>query len=314
MVSNISILIVGLVTLTLGAEALVRGSASLALRLGLSSIVIGLTVVAFGTSTPELVVSINAAVNNLTDISVGNVIGSNIFNIGVILGVTAMICPVKVGLQIIRQDGPIMLAASVFSSILIMKGSISRISGMFLFSALVIYTAYAVLTARKQVGEKIEKQFEEGVPPVSSSLLKDFMFIGGGLVLLVTGSQLLVVSASSIARIFGLSEAVIGLTIVAAGTSMPELATSLVAAMRRQPDIAIGNIIGSNIFNIFGILGLTAIMKPISVSGITKLDLWVMIAFSVALLPMLFTKLKLERWEGVLLLAGYCLYISALWP
>ena len=311
---NISLLILGLVALTFGAEGLVRGSASLAIRFGLTPLIIGLTIVAFGTSTPELVVSLGASLNDQGDISIGNVVGSNIFNIGIILGLTALLCPVKVSLQVIKKDGPIMIAVSLLSLFLITRGTISRLEGIALFTALVAYTAYSIWLAKKEVSAEIEQQFQEGVPSRSKSLYLDLLFIVGGLLLLVFGSRLLVISATDIARLIGISEAVIGLTIIAAGTSMPELATSIVAALRRQPDIAVGNVVGSNIFNILGILGVASIAKPLSATGITKLDLWVMVGFSVALLPLLYTDLKLQRWEGGSLLFGYTLYLWVLWP
>jgi cation:H+ antiporter len=311
---NISLLILGLAALTFGAEGLVRGSASLAIRFGLTPLIIGLTIVAFGTSTPELVVSLGASLNNQGDISIGNVVGSNIFNIGIILGLTALLCPVKVSLQVIKKDGPIMIAVSLLSLFLITRGTISRLEGIALFTALVAYTAYSIWLAKKEVSAEIEQQFQEGVPSRSKSLYLDLLFIVGGLLLLVFGSRLLVISATDIARLIGISEAVIGLTIIAAGTSMPELATSIVAALRRQPDIAMGNVVGSNIFNILGILGVASIAKPLSATGITKLDLWVMVGFSVALLPLLYTDLKLQRWEGGSLIFGYTLYLWVLWP
>jgi cation:H+ antiporter len=311
---NISLLILGLAALTLGAEGLVRGSASLAIRLGLTPLIIGLTIVAFGTSTPELVVSLVAALNNQADISIGNVVGSNIFNIGFILGLTALLCPVQVSLQVIKKDGPIMIAVSLLALFLINQGTISRPWGIALFAALVVYTAYSIWLAKKEASAEIEQEFKEGVPSRSKSLYIDLIFIAGGLLLLVTGSRLLVISATDIARLMGISEAVIALTIIAAGTSMPELATSIVAAFRRQPDIAVGNVVGSNIFNILGILGVASIARPLSATGITNLDLWVMVFFSVALLPLLYTDLKIQRWEGGLLLFGYTAYLWILWP
>jgi len=311
---NLSVLILGLVALTFGAEGLVRGSASLAIKLGLTPLIIGLTIVAFGTSTPELVVSLGASLNNQADISIGNVVGSNIFNIGIILGLTALLCPVKVSLQIIKHDGPIMIAVSFLSLFLITKGTISRLTGIALFISLVAYTSFTIWSAKKGASSEIEQQFKDGVPSQSKSLFRDLFFIGVGLLLLVVGSRLLVVSATDIARFIGISEAVIALTVIAAGTSMPELATSIVAALRRQPDIAVGNVVGSNVFNILGILGVASIAKPLSATGITKLDLWVMVVFSIALLPLLYTDLKLQRLEGGLLLFGYGAYLWVLWP
>jgi len=314
MLFDIFLLIAGFVALTLGAEGLVRGSASLAIRMGLTPLVVGLTVVAFGTSTPELVVSLIAAFNHQPAIAVGNVVGSNIFNIGIILALTAVICPVNVQLQIVRQDGPIMIGATLLALVLITQGLLSRWAGMGLVALLILYTAYSIWLARKEASAAIRREFAEGVPSASKSLYRDFFYIIGGLGLLVAGSRLLVTSATDFARLMGINEAVIGLTIVAAGTSLPELATSVTAALRRQPDIAVGNVVGSNIFNILGILGTAAIAGPLSSAGITLFDLSVMLAFSVALLPLLYTGFKLHRWEGSLLLVGYFAYLWRLWP
>lgn len=311
---NICWLSAGLAALTLGAEGLVRGSASLAVRAKLTPLIIGLTVVAFGTSTPELVVSLSAAMNRQADISVGNVVGSNIFNIGIILGFTALLRPVKVNLRVIKHDGPILIAVSVLSLFLLMRGSVSRPAGFVLLSALIAYIVYTVRAARKGTSPDIDREFGDGIPSPSPSWVRDLLFISGGLMLLIGGSRLLILSAVDIARYLGVSEATIGLTIIAAGTSMPELATSVVAALRRHPDIAVGNIIGSNIFNLLGILGAASMVKPLTPSGVTNLSLVVMVVFSIVLLPLLYTDSKLHRWEGMLLLLGYGAYMWFLWP
>jgi len=314
MIWDVFLLVSGLALLTAGAESLVRGSASIAVRLGLKPLIIGLTIVAFGTSAPELVVSLGASLNNQSDISIGNVIGSNIFNVGIILGITSLLCPVKVGLQIIRRDGPIMVGVSVLAALLVAGGTISRPAGMVLFAGLIAYIVVTVRQARKSVPADVLLEFQNGVPSRSKSVYWDILFISVGLLLLVSGSRLLVISATDIARSFGISEAVISLTIIAAGTSMPELFTSVVAALRRQPDIAVGNVIGSNIFNILGILGLSSIAGPLTARGITATDLCVMVAFSIILLPLMHTGNKIQRWEGLLLLIGYGTYLSLLWP
>jgi len=314
MLWNLTVLFFGLTALTLGADGLVRGSSSLAIRAGATPLLIGLTIVAFGTSTPELVVSLSATLNNQADISVGNVVGSNIFNIGIILGLTALICPVKVNLHVIKLDCPIMIAASLLSWVLITQGTISRPAGLALLALLGAYIGFTIRLARKDVSSVIDQEFKEGIPPESGSFHQDLLFIGGGFLLLVAGSRLLIMSATDIARHIGISEAVIGLTIIAAGTSLPELATSIVAALRRQPDIAVGNVVGSNIFNILGILGVASIAKPLSPTGITNLDLLAMVSFSIVLLPLLYTGAKLQRWEGGLLLLGYGTYLWRLWP
>lgn len=314
MIISLLLLIAGLVILTIGAESLVRGSASLAIRLGLTPLVIGLTIVAFGTSTPELVVSLSASLNHQPDIALGNVVGSNIFNIGIILGITALICPISVNFNVIKMDGPVMVAISLIITGLHYLGTFSRLTGFCLFSGLVLYTVFTVRMAFKEESNRTDSTLQEGIPPQSRSVLLDVGFITGGLVLLVAGSRLLVVSAVDIARYAGVSEAVIGLTIISAGTSMPELATSLVAALRRQPDIAVGNVVGSNIFNILGILGPTAMISPLTANGISHVDMWVMTGFAVFLVPLLYTDLKLNRWEGGTLLLGYAAYLWWLLP
>ncbi|MGC1479131.1 MAG: calcium/sodium antiporter [Chthoniobacterales bacterium] len=315
MTLQILYLLASLVLFFLGAEGLVRGSASLALRLGLTPLVVGLTVVAFGTSAPELVVSLQATLTGRGDIAVGNVIGSNIFNIGLILGTTALICPIRVDLPVLKLDAPLMVFASiVVAGILATSGTIETPVGCALAAGLIGYTAFTVWMTRKGATPATLSEFDEGTPDQSRSVFRDLVFILIGLLLLVGGSHLLVNSATFIARSFGISEAIIGLTIVAAGTSMPELATSLLAALRRQPDIAIGNIIGSNLFNLFGILGLSAAVRPVSAPGINQLELWVMVAFAIALLPLMWTDRRLQRWEGVLLLAGFGGYLAAIWP
>jgi cation:H+ antiporter len=311
---DIMLLMVGLVALTLGAEGLVRGSASLAIRLGLTPLIIGLTVVAFGTSMPEMVVSVGASLSNQPDIAIGNVVGSNIFNIGIILGMTALICPIHVNIQVIKVDIPIMIFASLVSLSLVVPGTVSRLAGTFLFSGILAYTVFTIWMTRKGKGPDIDIEFQEGVPGLMKSAVLDFLFIAGGLLFLVMGSRLLVISATDIARVIGISEAVIALTVISAGTSLPELATSFVAALRRQPDIAVGNVVGSNIFNILGILGASAMVKPLKTVGITNIDLWTMLAFSILLLPLVYGGLKIHRWKGGLLLAGYAAYLWVLWP
>ena len=263
---------------------------------------------------PEMVVSIGASLTNLPDIAIGNVVGSNIFNIGVILGITALICPIHVNLKLVKIDIPIMIVAALVSLILVSTGTVSRLTGILLFSGLIAYTAFTVFMAEKENRPDIKIEFQEGIPGVSKSLSLDFVFIGGGLLLLILGSRFLVLSATDLARILGISEAVIALTVIAAGTSLPELATSFVAALRRQPDIAVGNVVGSNLFNTLGILGASAMVRPLNVVGITPMDLWAMMAFSILLLPLAYGGLKLYRWKGGLLLAGYGAYLWALWP
>ncbi|MCC9075604.1 calcium/sodium antiporter [Litorilinea aerophila] len=314
MALHLVLLVVGLILLTAGAEGLVRGGASLARRLGLTPLVVGLTVVAFGTSMPELVVSLSSALRGVGDISLGNVVGSNIFNVGVILGLSAVVSPIRIQLGLIKLDMPVLIGISLLALGLALSGSVSRGAGVVLVLLLIAYTAFNIRLARKQTAAAVAQEFEEGVPGPTASWLWDLLFILGGLGLLIYGSNLLVNSAIALARAFGVSEAVIGLTLVAAGTSMPELATSIVAALRRQSDIAVGNVVGSNIFNILGILGVTAMVRPVLAPGISRLDLGVMVAYAVVLLPLLWSGQRLDRREGLLLVGGYLAYLWVLWP
>lgn len=300
-----------LLLLFLGAESLVKGSASLALRGGLSRLMVGITIVAFGTSSPELVVSVKAALSQQGDISVGNVVGSNSFNIGIILGLTALVCPIPVNRQIIKIDAPIALGVTLLLPLLLLNNSLGRIEGLLLFAIIVAYTWVSfVLGSRGDTAD----QSDVSVPLASRHWSVDLAFILGGLGILVLGSRLLVDHSVSLAKTLGISEAVIGLTIVAAGTSMPELATSLVAAVRKQPDIAIGNIVGSNIFNILAILGLASMISPIHAPGISTVDYAAMIIFTVFLIPLLYTGRLLHWLEGLALLALYGVYLFMLWP
>ena len=312
MVTQISLIAVALLVLFAGAEGLVRGSAALALRAGLSPLVVGLTVVAFGTSSPELVVSVEAALAGQGDIAVGNVVGSNSFNIGIILGLTALICPIPVQLRVLRVDAPLALAAAVLLPVLLMDAAVGRVEGAVLFAGLVGYLLWNVRAAGRP-GESASVE-EAQVPGSGQAVMVSVAFAIGGLLLLVLGSRLLVDNAVSLAQALGVSEAVIGLTIIAAGTSMPELATSAVAALRRQPDIAIGNVIGSNVFNVLGILGISSLVAPLQAGGVSALDYGFMVGFTVLILPLLYTGRLLHRVEGLLLLAGYAVYLWLLWP
>jgi cation:H+ antiporter len=300
-----------LLLLFAGAEGLVRGSSSLALRAGLSRLMVGLTVVAFGTSSPELVVSVKTALSHQGDISVGNVIGSNSFNIGVILGLTALVCPVPVHRQIIKIDAPIALGVSLLLPVLLLNSVIGRMEGLLLLAGIIVYTRLSVFLGGR---ENAANQNDLPAPPVSRHWITDIAFIAGGLVFLVAGSRILVENSVMLATSLGVSQAVIGLTIIAAGTSMPELATSLVAAVRKEPDIAIGNIIGSNIFNVLAILGAASVISPLRAPAISPLDYWTMTAFTVLLLPLLYTGRMLRRLEGMLLLCLYGFYLFTLWP
>ena len=303
-------LILGLVLLYFGAEGLVRGSASLALRLGLSPLVIGLTVVAFGTSAPELVVSLRAALAGQAAISVGNVVGSNICNIGLILGLSALITPVATSSQVVRIDIPIMLGATALALVFIADGVIRFHEGTVLFLLLVGYIVFSIRLARRSQGDILAEEFAGEVKISKRGILIDFAMVAGGLLLLVLGAKFLVDGAIILARAWGWSEALIGLTIVAVGTSLPELATSLVAAVKKESDIAIGNIVGSNTFNLLGILGVTAMVTPLDATGIGGTDLAAMAVFAVVLWPFAIRQGRICRWEAAILLVGYVGFVS----
>lgn len=309
------LLISGLVLLYAGAEALVRGATEMACRLGISALVIGLTIVAFGTSAPEMTVSILAAFSGKGDIAAANVVGSNIFNIAVILGIAALICPIHISRQLVRWEAPVMIGVTLLGIWMLADCALSRIEGAVLTIGIIAYTVWAFRRSRSTPPVGVADELENppsGRPQMKLSL--SVMWIVAGLILLVLGSQALVSGAIRLARSAGLSETIIGLTIVSAGTSLPELATSVVAAFRRQPDIAVGNIVGSNIFNILAILGVSSLLVPYSTMGLTNIDLTVMLAFAVVSLPFMWTQFILTRMEGFWLLAGYGGYLYYLWP
>lgn len=304
MVTSIFLLILSLVALYIGANWLVRGSSALAARARISPLVIGLTVVAFGTSAPELVVSLSAAFHGQSAISVGNVVGSNIFNVCLILGISALVYPLRVKTQLVRKDIPIMIAASLLFTALFWNGRIGRWEGLLFFAGIVAYTFYSLIVARKAGKEA----GTENKIPVSGRWYTDVLFLAGGLVVLIFASELLVDNATVIAKGAGISEAVIGLTIVAAGTSMPELATSIVAATRKNPEIAVGNIVGSNIFNLLAIIGTTALIRPIEAPEVNFVDLLVMSGSALLILPLARTGYKISRPEGAVLVVIYVAY------
>jgi cation:H+ antiporter len=308
---TILLLIAGLGLLVVGAELLVKGSSSLAAMAGISPLIIGLTIVAYGTSSPEMAVSVMSAYSGQADIAVGNVVGSNIFNALFILGVSALIAPLTVALQLVRLDVPIMIGVSALMLMFSVDGKISKVDGAILFIGGILYTLFLIYQSRKERNSEIQEEYAKfGRPSVTQWLLDIFLIIAG-LVLLVLGSRWLVDSAIAIARTFGLSELIIGLTIVAAGTSLPELATSAMASFRGERDIAVGNVVGSNIFNILAVLGLSALVSPdgINVSNAAlRFDIPVMIAVAIVCLPIFFTGFRIGRREGGLFLGYYIAY------
>lgn len=303
----------GLIFLFIGAEGLIRGASALALRVGITPLVVGLTVVAFGTSTPELVVSLKAALIGNSSISLGNVVGSNIANIALILGIAALIRPLDVHANVIRREIPIMIGLSILLIVLLLDGELGLIDGIIFVAGIITYTIVNILMARKEKNAEVENEFKEGLKtklgvPVS------IVFVVGGLGLMILGANLFVTSAISIAKAIGVSDAIIGLTIVAVGTSLPELITSIVAAYKNESDIAIGNVVGSNIFNILGILGITALVIPLSSAGISYIDFGVMLITAMILLPLSKTGFRISRLEGLFLVTGYIIYIYYLLP
>lgn len=303
-------LVSGLIVLIVGAELLVRGASHLAAAMGISPLLIGLTVVSFGTSAPELAVSLQAALLGRADIAIGNVVGSNICNVLLILGLCATIVPLIVARQLVRVDVPLMIGASLLLFLLARDGQLGRLDGGMLCTGMLAYMVFIIYQARK------EHILVSADQPVSAAaqrslfrMILQVLFILAGLVLLVVGSNWLVDSASTIARALGVSELVIGLTIIAVGTSLPEVATSVLASVRGERDIAVGNVVGSNLFNILSILGLTSLIAPITVApAALSFDLPVMIAVALACLPIFFTGMRIARWEGLLFLGYYAAY------
>jgi cation:H+ antiporter len=315
-------LIAGLVLLVIGAEILVRGASRLASSLGISPLVIGLTIVAFGTSAPEMAVSINASWAGQADLALGNVVGSNIFNVLFILGVSALVAPLVVSQQLVRLDVPLMIAASIVVLLMGMDNKISRIDGVILFGAVLAYTFFLIRQSRRESSAAVTAQYEAeygaaGAQNGSALMqyLKDAVMILGGLALLVLGARWLVDSAVQIAQYLGMSELVIGLTIVAAGTSMPELATSVIASLRGERDIAVGNVVGSNIFNLLAVLGLSSIVAPDGVQvadAALAFDIPVMVGVALICLPIFFTGFLISRLNGALFLFYYVAYTAYL--
>ncbi|QZN91213.1 calcium/sodium antiporter [Idiomarina abyssalis] len=305
--------IIGVLLLTTGGEALIRGSLAAAKRMGVSPLLSGLLIVGFGTSAPELVVSIDAAINERPDIAVGNVVGSNIGNILLILGLCAVIAPLAVKPLVLRRDGITVVAGTVLFLVLVGGSALARFDAAILLLALVSYLIWAYRTERfgNAPSADLHKAEAQEVTSLPTTKLRIAAAIVFGLALLIVGSQVLLKGAVDIAESLGVSEAVIGLTLVAVGTSLPELTVSVIAAFRRHADVAIGNILGSNIFNVLGILGISALLQPLPVhERILQFDQWVMLGASLVLLLFLYTGRRLSRFEGGLLLLGYVAYVG----
>lgn len=309
MTYDILILILGLATLVVGGEFLVKGAVGVARIMAITPLVIGMTVVSFGTSAPELLVSVNSAVNGSPGIAVGNVVGSNIANLALVLGLTVLIFPILPGRQTKRVDWPMMLLATALFILFSLDGMIQRWEGIVLFSLLIAFTTWLIVSSRKQTKKAAPESDEEEVPPVWKSIV----FLLLGLSGLYFGAEWLVGGAKNIASSLGMEEHIIGLTVVAFGTSAPELVASSVAAYRKQTDISVGNLIGSNIFNIMAVLGITGMVCPVEVDpAVQNFDFYWMAGIALALGPMLYIGHKIGRFKGALLLATYIIYITIL--
>jgi len=320
MIVTIFWFVLGLASLVVGAHMLVKGASNLAIMLGISPLVVGLTIVAIGTSSPEIAVSIGGALSGKTEIAIGNVVGSNIFNVLFILGVSAIIAPLVVQIQLIRQEVPVMIGVTLLSIILALDGSLGLYDGLILVALLVVYSTFLIVQSRRQMaGVQSDMGAGELAAETDPSAGADkpphwsvsVGLVVAGLVLLVFGADWLVESATNLAKAMGVSDVVIGLTIVAAGTSMPEVATSIVATLKGERDIAVGNVVGSNIFNILACLGIASLVAPDGLDiphAILVFDFWVMLAVALICLPIFFSGRKIARWEGFLLLSYYVAY------
>ncbi len=311
MIENALLVVFGLAGLFVGGEWLVRAASRLAASFGVAPLVIGLTVVSFGTSAPELAVSLQAALAGSSDIAVGNVVGSNIANIGLILGLSGLIVALPVHISLMRREIPVMIGVSIITFLMALDGEVGRPEGLLLFACLLLFTGYLMIESRR-----------ERTSPEETAKIAQIEGVGGkinrwqeagrfvvGLALLVTGANLTVTSASAIARGLGVSELVIGVTLVAVGTSLPELVTSIIAAVKCEPDIAVGNIVGSNIFNLLSILGLTAIVRPVPVAAaVLQVEMPVMIGFAALLFPFVLDRV-LQRTQAAAFLALYLAFV-----
>lgn len=318
-IETIIFLVIGFVFLLYGAELLVRGAAYLANELGVSSLAIGLTVVAFGTSAPELTVSLNSVYTGQADISVGNIVGSNILNILLVLGLSSVVTPMLVSRQILRFDLPLMIGVSIVAYLFALDGNIQTWEGLILVIGLIAYVLYSFRKNQALTG------LQEELPPPKSPIVQkikwlpewlyNIFLLGVGFFLLLTGSNWLVDSSVSLARYWGVSELVIGLTVISIGTSLPEIATAIVSGFRKKNDIAVGNVVGSNLFNLMMVMGLTATVAPggLSISSIAvSLDLPFMVMIAVLAYPIFYTNWAVDRWEGLLFLllySGYTYYL-----
>lgn len=304
----------GLALLAIGAEGLVRGSTGLALRLGVTALAVGLTVVALGTSSPELVLSVEAARHGNAGIALGNVVGSNIANIALVLGLAAVVRPMRVRSQLIGREMPVLIAVTAVLSVMLLDGRLSRVEGFVLLVGAVVYLFVAYSAARRGESTVVVAEFDDALVEGRRPVWLDSSMLAAGVVSLLAGAALLLKGATWIAADLGVSEVVIGLTVIAFGTSLPELATSVTAAIKGEADVAFGNVIGSNVLNMLAVLGAAALISPFEVQGLRSLDVAAFFGSTVLLLPLLWRGSVLNRWEGAALLAGYVAYVGSLMP
>jgi cation:H+ antiporter len=309
--------VVGTVLLIWGAELLVRGAARLAVAAGISPLVVGLTVVAFGTSAPELAVTVGSSFTGESDVALGNVVGSNILNILLILGLSALVAPLVVAQQLVRLDVPLVIGASVLVFLLGLDGEIHQLEGLLLFSLLAVYLIYLIRRNRQEMADLAASRSPDELtePAQAGPWQRNVGFVLVGLMMLALGARWLVESAVATASALGLSELVVGLTVVAAGTSLPEVATSVLASLRGERDIAVGNVVGSNLFNLLAVLGLGSLVSPGGIPvqpGALSFDIPVMIAVAIAALPVFFTGYTIQRWEGAVFVSYYIAYTTFL--
>lgn len=317
MSNPVLLFVLGGVLLVGGAELLVRGASRLAVAAGITPLVVGLTVVAFGTSAPELAVTVGSAYAGQAELAVGNVVGSNIFNVLFILGLSALVAPLVVAQRLVRFDVPLLIGTSVAVLLMALDGRVGRIDGAVLFAGIVVYTVFLIRQSRREGAAVVQEYTEAFAPPAAraSGAVWDVVSVLAGLGLLVLGARWLVEAAVSTATALGVSELVIGLTIVAAGTSLPEVATSVLATIRGERDIAVGNVIGSCLFNLLAVLGLGGLVSPVGIpvaDGALSFDLPVMIAVAIATLPIFITGYRIARWEAAVFLGYYIAYVGYL--
>jgi cation:H+ antiporter len=312
MVLNVAYIIGGLVLLTAGANGLVRGSTGLALRLGVTALMIGLTVVAFGTGSPELFIGIQAARAGDSGLALGNVVGSNISNIALVLGFAALVKPMRVRSELIRREMPLMIGVTLVLALMLADTRLTRVEGVLLIAGAVAYTVMAYMVARASERSAVATEFDEALADERRPVLLDAALLVAGLTALLVGSSIMLKGAVAVASDLGVSQVVIGLTVLAIGTSLPELATSVTSALKGEADVAFGNVIGSNVLNILAVLGVVAVIHPFEIQGLRPLDVAVMVGSAVVLLPIMWRGSVLNRWEGAGLLLGYCAYIYSL--